>query len=213
MLVRLTGTVYLPPGVTGGKVRIRYPRAHQDGATLAGGMFEGLVSATGQLTATTNTNNVPDPLMVLGSVKGEKVPPVLVLTITPDGRTPYTLSVYPVPNISNPPANQADWVDVTLAPDNSSVIASQSLLDLLARTEAAAAHAQAAGGLSGTSAQRKAFDTSALTRQTTWYETDTLTLMTYWPSITPHTATDLGWRDPFRGNPDAAPPPPDTGAY
>ncbi|BDP44833.1 hypothetical protein DAETH_48020 (plasmid) [Deinococcus aetherius] len=54
----------------------------------------------------------------------------------------------------------------------------------------------------GTRAQRLLFVPSAAMQ---WAETDTGLTLTYIPGI--------GWRDAYGGDPDAAPPPPDTGGY
>ena len=185
-------------------------------------MFDGLVSAAGQLTATTSTNSVPDPLMVLGGVVGERQPPVLIVTITPNGTTPYTLSVYPVPNISNPTPEQANWVDITLAPDSTTVIASQSLLDLIARTTAAAVRAEgiynAVSGFTDTTSKRKAYNTSLLPQTTRWRESDGQKRTSWFsPGDTKVVAgATVGiWRDSAGNDIDYVPPyvPPDTGAY
>jgi hypothetical protein len=69
--------------------------------------------------------------------------------------------------------------------------------------------------LSGTRAQRRAYNTAALTRPVGWNETDTHGYYTYFSDI-PHSGTDFGWRDVFGGNPDATPPTPpptESGVY
>lgn len=65
-----------------------------------------------------------------------------------------------------------------------------------------------AGGMSGTNAQRRAFDATTLTQKTQWNVTDG-NRPTYW-----FTPNDAAWRDSSGNNPDYVnpnPPPPDTG--
>ncbi|MGY2892744.1 hypothetical protein [Deinococcus sp. UYEF24] len=145
MLVKLKGTVVLPAGSPGGIIKIRYPRAHQDNARTAGGMFDGLVTAAGALTAADGTD-----LIVLGSALGENDPPTLVLTITPTGHTPYTLSIKPVPNLPVPGA--PDVVDITKPSDATPVLTSPTITQLLTDTGAAKTSALAAAGTANTAA-------------------------------------------------------------
>lgn len=60
--------------------------------------------------------------------------------------------------------------------------------------------AGAAAGLSGTQAQRRAYDRSTLTRKTRWDVTEA-PYPTYW-----YTPNDTAWRDSSGNDPDAAPP-------
>ncbi|MCD0162692.1 hypothetical protein IHN63_15490, partial [Deinococcus sp. 6YEL10] len=66
---------------------------------------------------------------------------------------------------------------------------------------AVTARAPIGGDLIGTRAQRRA---TTPTGAATWIETDGITVY-YRPGT--------GWRDAYGGDPDAAPPPPDTGVY
>jgi hypothetical protein len=122
----------------------------------------------------------------------------------------YDLTIDPAPIQWTTAASLAQLItDTTTAKTNANAATTA------ANAAAAAANAvavSARGDLSGTRAQRRAFNTSAFTKPTLWTETDTFDFLTYYPGIS-HTATDLGWRDPFGGNPEAAAPPPDTGVY
>lgn len=62
-------------------------------------------------------------------------------------------------------------------------------------------------GLSGTQAQRRAYDRSQIKVKTQWNVTEA-PYPTYW-----YTPGDTSWRDSSGNDPDAAAPPPDTGAY
>lgn len=57
--------------------------------------------------------------------------------------------------------------------------------------------------LSGTRAQRRNLPQPSTV--TEYREIDTRLALTYYPGV--------GWRDAYGGDPDAAPPPPDTGVY
>jgi hypothetical protein len=158
MLVKLKGTVVLPQGSPGGSIKIRYPRSHQDNARTAGGMFDGLVTAAGALTAADGTD-----LVVLGSALGENDPPILVLTITPTGHTPYTLSIKPVPNLPVPGA--ADVVDITKPSNPTPVLTSPTIDQLLLDTGTAKAAALAAAAAANAGAGTVAAAVAAIPGQ------------------------------------------------
>jgi len=102
-----------------------------------------------------------------------------------------------------PQAGSTQTLDLTVDQAPLAYTTPQSLLDLIARATTAAARAEVArGDLSGTRAQRLAYNTSSFTKPTYWEETDTHVSVTYYPGA--------GWKDKFGGDPDAMPAP-DTG--
>lgn len=191
--------VVLPTGAVGGTGTLEWSDSYADGKKVTGGTLPIKVSIPDQSApqdAVVKTLDDKD-VTFQGAVLGGPQPPYLTLRVYP--QFAEALSLYgsgdPIVRTGRPhefPAGSGCWDFQDLGGDNRPVVVDRAQLT-------------SGLSLSGTQAQRRAYNRASLTSKTRWDITES-PYQTYW-----YTPGDTSWRDSSGNDPDAAAPPADDG--